>query len=114
MPIQDRWIEVDAVQLKGHAADAQARRADTHPGPGDQDEVEGASVVDAAALENQTTEITLGSHTEYGRQVSKVIALDRELAHEMERARAADGQAIGDPAWMTIPWPLIRGRLFSS
>jgi hypothetical protein len=49
MPIQDRRVEVDAVQLEGHGADGQGRDPDSHPGPGDQEEVERASVVDTRA-----------------------------------------------------------------
>ena len=44
----------------------------------------------------------MGSHTEYGQEVPKDLVLNRELQHQIEGARAADGQAIGDPAWMTI------------
>ena len=60
--IQDRLVEVEAVQVERHRADAQCREPDAHNRPRCQEEVQGAAVVEAGVLENQTTEVTVSGN----------------------------------------------------
>jgi len=64
--IQDRLVEVEAVQVEGHRAHAQGGEPDADHGPGSQEEVQAAAVVEGSVLEDQATEVTVGSHDVVG------------------------------------------------
>ena len=64
--IQDRLVEVETVQVEGHRAHAKGGEPDANHGPGSQEEVEAAAVVEGGVLEDQATEVTVGSHDVVG------------------------------------------------
>ena len=64
--VQDGLVEVEAIQVKRHRADAEAGEPDPHNRPGGQEEVEAAAVVEGGVLEDQATEVTVGSHDVVG------------------------------------------------
>merc|ERR1712023_209094 len=66
LTIQDGLVEVEAVQVEGHGADAQGGEPDAHNRPGSQEEVKATAVVEGGVLEDQATEVTVGSHDVVG------------------------------------------------
>ena len=60
--IQDGLVEVEAVQVEGHGAHAEGGEPDANHRPGSQEEVKAAAVVEGSVLEDQATEVTVGSH----------------------------------------------------
>ena len=60
LTIQDGLVEVEAVQVEGHGADAHGREPDADNRPGSQEEVKAAAVVEGGVLEDQATEVTVG------------------------------------------------------
>merc|ERR1711991_771435 len=62
LTIQDGLVEVEAVQVEGHGADAHGREPDADNRPGAQEEVKATAVVEGGVLEDQATEVTVGSH----------------------------------------------------
>ena len=60
--IQDGLVEVEAVQVEGHRAHAKGGEPDANHRPGSQEEVKAAAVVERGVLEDQATEVTVGSH----------------------------------------------------
>ena len=64
--IQDRLVEVEAVQVERHRAHAQGGEPDADHRPGSQEEVQAAAVVERGVLEDQATEVTVGSHDVVG------------------------------------------------
>ena len=66
LTINDRLIKVEAIQIEGHRAHAKGGEPDAHNGPGSQEEVQATAVVERGVLEDQTTEVTVGSHDVVG------------------------------------------------
>ena len=64
--IQDGLVEVEAVQVEGHGAHAEGGEPDANHRPGSQEEVKAAAVVEGGVLEDQATEVTVGSHDVVG------------------------------------------------
>merc|ERR1712100_63002 len=64
--IQDGLVEVEAVQVEGHGAHAEGGEPDANDRPGSQEEVKAAAVVEGGVLEDQATEVTVGSHDVVG------------------------------------------------
>merc|ERR1712100_879994 len=64
--IKDGLVEIETVQVEGHGADAQGGEPDANDRPGSQEEVKAAAVVEGSVLEDQATEITVGSHDVVG------------------------------------------------
>ena len=80
LAIQDRLVEVETVQVEGHRAHAKAGEPDAHYGPGCKEEVQAAAVVEGCVLEDQATEVTVGSHDVVGlffltKLITVVVAL---------------------------------------
>merc|ERR1712100_1011410 len=66
LSIKDGLVEVEAVQVEGHGADAQGGEPDADNRPGSQEEVKATAVVEGGVLEDQATEVTVGSHDVVG------------------------------------------------
>ena len=66
LTIKDGLVEVETVQVESHGADAQGSEPDADNGPGSQEEVKAAAVVEGCVLEDQATEVTVGSHDVVG------------------------------------------------
>ena len=66
LAVEDRLVEVEAVQVEGHRAHAQGGEPDADHRPGSQEEVQAAAVVERGVLEDQATEVTVGSHDVVG------------------------------------------------
>ena len=66
LTIKDGLVEVETVQVESHGADAQGSEPDADNGPGSQEEVKAAAVVEGGVLEDQATEVTVGSHDVVG------------------------------------------------
>merc|ERR1711991_1231715 len=66
LTIQDGLVEVEAVQVEGHGADAHGREPDADNRPSTQKEVKATAVVEGGVLEDQATEVTVGSHDVVG------------------------------------------------
>ncbi len=79
--VEDRLVEVEAIQVEGHRANAEGSEPDAHHGPARQEEVEAAAVVEAGVLEDQATKVTVGSHDVVGLFfLAKLIAVVLRLA----------------------------------
>merc|ERR1711943_77232 len=66
LTIKDGLVEVEAVQVEGHGRHAQGGEPDADNGPCSQEEVQAAAVVEGCVLEDQATEVTVGSHDVVG------------------------------------------------
>ena len=66
LTIKDGLVEVETVQVEGHGAHAKGGEPDADNGPGSQEEVQAAAVVERCVLEDQATEVTVGSHDVVG------------------------------------------------
>merc|ERR1712022_35542 len=66
LTIKDGLVEVEAVQVEGHGRHAKGGEPDADNGPGSQEEVKAAAVVEGSVLEDQATEVTVGSHDVVG------------------------------------------------
>merc|ERR1711991_751251 len=66
LTIQDGLVEVETVQVESHGADAHGSEPDADNGPGSQEEVKAAAVVEGCVLEDQATEVAVGSHDVVG------------------------------------------------
>merc|ERR1712230_172073 len=66
LTIKDGLVEVETVQVESHGADAQGSEPDANDRPGSQEEVKAAAVVEGSVLEDQATEVTVGSHDVVG------------------------------------------------
>merc|ERR1712100_44250 len=66
LSIKDGLVEVEAVQVEGHGADAQGGEPDADNRPSNQEEVKATAVVEGGVLEDQATEVTVGSHDVVG------------------------------------------------
>ena len=66
LTIKDGLVEVETVQVESHGADAHGGEPDADNGPGSQEEVKAAAVVEGCVLEDQATEVTVGSHDVVG------------------------------------------------
>jgi hypothetical protein len=64
--IQDGLVEVEAVEVEGHGAHAEGGEPDADHRPGCKEEVQAAAVVEGGVLEDQATEVTVGSHDVIG------------------------------------------------
>merc|ERR1712100_480945 len=64
--IQDGLVEVEAVQVERHGGHAQGGEPDADNRPGSQEEVKATAVVEGGVLEDQATEVTVGSHDVVG------------------------------------------------
>ena len=64
--IQDRLVEVETVEVEGHRGHAEGGEPDADNGPGCKEEVQAAAVVEGGVLEDQATEVTVGSHDVVG------------------------------------------------
>ena len=62
LSIQNRLVEVETVQVERHGADTHGCEPDADHRPGSQEEVKAAAVVEGGVLEDQATEVTVGSH----------------------------------------------------
>ena len=62
LTIKDGLVEVETVQVEGHGGHAKGGEPDADNGPGSQEEVKAAAVVEGSVLEDQATEVTVGSH----------------------------------------------------
>ena len=79
--IQDRLVEVETVQVEGHRAHAKGGEPDADHRPGSQEEVQAAAVVEGGVLEDQATEVTVGSHDVVGLfLLAKLVAVVLALA----------------------------------
>merc|ERR1711943_164722 len=66
LTIKDGLVEVEAVQVERHGAHAQGGEPDADNRPGSQEEVKATAVVEGGVLEDQATEVTVGSHDVVG------------------------------------------------
>merc|ERR1712054_340387 len=66
LSIKDGLVEVEAVQVEGHGGHAQGGEPDANNRPGSQEEVKATAVVEGGVLEDQATEVTVGSHDVVG------------------------------------------------
>merc|ERR1712178_126203 len=66
LSIKDGLVEVEAVQVEGHGAHAEGGKPDADNRPGSQEEVKTTAVVEGGVLEDQATEVTVGSHDVVG------------------------------------------------
>merc|ERR1712100_85587 len=66
LTIEDGLVEVETVQVESNGANAQGSEPDADNGPGAQEEVKAAAVVEGCVLEDQATEVTVGSHDVVG------------------------------------------------
>ena len=66
LTIKDGLVEVETVQVERHRAHAQGGEPDADNGPGSQEEVQATAVVEGCVLEDQATEVTVGSHDVVG------------------------------------------------
>ena len=64
--IQNRLVEVQPVQVERHSRNTKGSKPDAHDRPGSQEEVQAAAVVETGVLEDQATEVTVGSHDVVG------------------------------------------------
>ena len=73
---QDRLVEVEAVQVESHGADAQGSEPDADNGPSSQEEVKATAVVEGCVLEDQTTEVAVSCNDVVGLfLLSKLVAI---------------------------------------
>ena len=81
LTIKDGLVEVEAVQVEGHGADAHGREPNADNRPGGQEEVKATAVVEGGVLEDQATEVTVGSHDVVGLfLLAKLVAVVLGLA----------------------------------
>merc|ERR1711991_754640 len=66
LTIKDGLVEVETVQVESHGADAHGGEPDANDRPGSQEEVKATAVVEGGVLEDQATEVTVGSHDVVG------------------------------------------------
>ncbi len=66
LTIKDGLVEVETVQVEGHGGHAKGGEPDADNGPGSQEEVKAAAVIEGGVLEDQATEVTVGSHDVVG------------------------------------------------
>merc|ERR1712054_63216 len=66
LSIKDGLVEVEAVQVEGHGGHAEGGEPDADNRPGSQEEVKATAVVEGGVLEDQATEVTVGSHDVVG------------------------------------------------
>ena len=64
--IFDGTIVVKSVQIKSHRGNPKSSKPNTNYGPGSKEEVQAAAVVEGGVLEDQATEVTVGSHDVVG------------------------------------------------
>ena len=81
LAVEDRLVEVETVQVEGHRAHAKGGEPDANHGPGSQEEVEAAAVVEGGVLEDQATEVAVSSHDVVGLLfLAKLVAVVLALA----------------------------------
>ena len=66
LTIHQGLVEVEAVEVEGHGGHPKGGEPDADDGPGCQEEVQAAAVVEGGVLEDQATEVTVGSHDVVG------------------------------------------------
>jgi hypothetical protein len=66
LAIDNRLVEVETVEVEGHRGHAEGGEPDADNGPGCKEEVQAAAVVEGGVLEDQATEVTVGSHDVVG------------------------------------------------
>ena len=66
LTIKDGLVEVETVEVEGHGGHAEGGEPDADNGPCSQEEVKAAAVVEGCVLEDQATEVTVGSHDVVG------------------------------------------------
>merc|ERR1711991_314430 len=66
LTIKDGLVEIETVQVEGHGGHAEGGEPDADNGPGSQEEVKATAVVEGGVLEDQATEVTVGSHDVVG------------------------------------------------
>ena len=64
--VDDRLVEVEAIQVERHGADPQSGEPDAYHWPSSEEEVQAAAVVEASVLEDETTEVTVSSNDVVG------------------------------------------------
>merc|ERR1711991_1009151 len=88
LTIKDGLVEVETVQVESHGADAQGSEPDADNGPGSQEEVKAAAVVKGCVLEDQATEVTVGSHDVVGLfLLAKLVAVVLDSLSVVSRTR---------------------------
>merc|ERR1712054_524097 len=81
LSIKDGLVEVEAVQVEGHGGHAEGGEPDADNRPGSQEEVKATAVVEGGVLEDQATEVTVGSHDVVGLfLLAKLVAVVLGLA----------------------------------
>ena len=102
LTIKDGLVEVETVQVESHGADAQGSEPDADNGPGSQEEVKAAAVVEGSVLEDQATEVTVGQgHQKFAADPpTEQMPVDKPTAEETKamswithKAVPADHQA---------------------
>merc|ERR1712005_17947 len=81
LTIKDGLVEVETVQVEGHGGHAEGGEPDADNRPGSQEEVKATAVVEGGVLEDQATEVTVGSHDVVGLfLLAKLVAVVLGLA----------------------------------
>ena len=81
LAVKDRLVEVETIQVEGHRAHAKGGEPDANDGPGSQEEVKAAAVVERGVLEDQATEVAVSSHDVVGLfLLAKLLAVVLALA----------------------------------
>merc|ERR1711943_81333 len=88
LTIKDGLVEVEAVQVEGHGRHAEGGEPDADNRPGSQEEVKATAVVEGGVLEDQATEVTVGSHDVVGLfLLAKLVAVVRDSLSVVSRTR---------------------------
>ena len=61
LTLNNGLIEVESVEVESHGGDAEGGKPDAHNRPCCEEEVQRAAVIKRSILENQTSEVTVGS-----------------------------------------------------
>jgi hypothetical protein len=66
LAIQNGLIKVEAIKVKGHCRHAKSSEPDTNNRPSSQKKVKAPTIVKGCVLEDEATEVTVGSHDVVG------------------------------------------------
>ena len=59
--VNDGLVKVESIQVEGHGGNTHSSQPDSDDRPGGKEEMEGTGVVEGRVLEDEATEVTVGS-----------------------------------------------------
>ena len=90
--VDNRLIEVEAIEVESHSGDTERSKPDTDDWPCTEEEVERTRIVERRVLEDETTKVTMCSRdgVSFGDLAKVVTSVEREIASSFCEKRGSD------------------------